>query len=186
MAGLLKQPGAAGSKGAQNWAGGTPSSRPCAAGPCAAGPPTINAGARAARAVGCIFCDIVAGRRPAHVVYEDAAHVAFLDKYPIDCGHTLVVPRAHHERITDMDPAAVEALFGAVPGVARAMMGAAGAVAFNVAQNNGREAMQIVPHVHVHVIPRRAGRRAGWSKRSIVPDAELAALAGRARSALRA
>ncbi len=133
--------------------------------------------------MGCIFCEIVAGRRPAHVVYEDAAHVAFLDKYPIDEGHTLVVPRAHHERITDMDARAVEALFGAVPGVARSVMRAAGAVAFNVAQNNGREAMQIVPHVHVHVIPRGAGRRAGWSRRAIAADAELAELAARARAA---
>lgn len=132
--------------------------------------------------VGCIFCEIVAGSRPAHVVYEDAAHVAFLDKYPIDAGHALVVPRAHHERITDMDARAVEALFGAVPGVARAVMRAAGAVAFNVAQNNGREAMQIVPHVHVHVIPRRAGRKAGWSRRSIAADADLAAMAARARA----
>ena len=147
------------------------------------GPPTINAGLRGPAPVGCIFCEIVDGRRAAHVVYEDAAHVAFLDKYPIDDGHTLVVPKSHHERITDMDPAAVSALFGAVPCVAQTMMRATGAVAFNVAQNNGREAMQIVPHVHVHVIPRQADRKAGWSKRSIVPDSELAALAARARSA---
>lgn len=149
----------------------------------AAGPPTIKAAPPGPAPVGCIFCEIVAGRRPAHIVYEDGAHVAFLDKYPIDTGHTLVVPRAHHERITDMGPDDVAALFGAVPAVARTMMRAAGAVAFNVAQNNGREAMQIVPHVHVHVIPRRAGRKAGWSKRSIAADSELAALAARARAA---
>ncbi len=131
----------------------------------------------------CIFCDIVAKRRPAHMVYEDERHVAFLDKYPIDEGHTLVVPREHHERITDMRPDDVAALFATVPGVARTMMAATDGVAFNIAQNNGREAMQIVPHVHVHVIPRKADRKAGWTKRRIPEDAELAELAARARSA---
>ena len=117
------------------------------------------------------------------MVYEDERHVAFLDKYPIDEGHTLVVPREHHERITDMRAEDVAALFGAVPGVARSVMAATGGVAFNVAQNNGREAMQIVPHVHVHVIPRGAERRAGWTRRRIAKDGELAELAARARGA---
>ena len=51
----------------------------------------------------CIFCDILDGKREGHFIYEDKDHVAFLDKYPIEDGHTLVIPRIHHEKITDMD-----------------------------------------------------------------------------------
>ena len=51
----------------------------------------------------CIFCDILDGKRDGHIVYEDDEHIAFLDKYPIDDGHTLVIPKKHYERITDMN-----------------------------------------------------------------------------------
>ena len=52
----------------------------------------------------CIFCDILSGKRDGHILYEDDNHLVFLDKYPIDDGHTLVIPKKHYERITDMDP----------------------------------------------------------------------------------
>lgn len=129
----------------------------------------------------CIFCDIIARKRPAHFVYENAHVVAFLDKYPIDDGHTLIVPKKHKERITDMSFEDITAVFAAVSPVARSMMRATGAVAFNLAQNNGREAMQIIPHMHVHVIPRKADKTAGWTKRSITSDDELLKIAKRAR-----
>ena len=50
----------------------------------------------------CIFCDILSGKRDGHFIYEDDLHVSFLDKYPIDTGHCLVIPKEHHEKITDM------------------------------------------------------------------------------------
>ena len=50
----------------------------------------------------CLFCDILDGKKDGHLLYEDNSHVAFLDKYPIDVGHSLVIPRKHHEKITDM------------------------------------------------------------------------------------
>lgn len=131
--------------------------------------------------MGCIFCDIIARRRPAHFVYENAHVAVFLDKYPIDEGHTLIVPKKHVEKLTDMTHEDVTALFAAVSPVARSMMTAVGASAFNVAQNNGAEAMQIVPHVHVHVIPRRPKKAAGWTKRRVADDAELLAVSKKAR-----
>lgn len=131
--------------------------------------------------MGCIFCEIISRSRPAHFVYENAHLVAFLDRYPIDEGHTLIVPKTHYERLTDMSHDDVAAVFAAVSPVARSMMTATGAVAFNVAQNNGPEAMQIVPHVHVHVIPRKAERKPGWTRRRISDDAELLRIAAKAR-----
>ena len=125
----------------------------------------------------CIFCDILSGSRDGHILYEDEHHAAFLDKYPIDVGHSLVIPKEHHERITDMDPVAVGALFSVVPKIARAILSATGADAFSLGQNNGRAAKQIIPHVHVHIIPRYNHKGTIWTKRSISDDQELSVLA---------
>ena len=132
----------------------------------------------------CIFCEIIGGGREAHVIYEDASLVAFLDRYPIDEGHALVVPKDHHERITDMGPAQVGKMFAAIPRIAKAILAATGADAFSLAQNNGRAAKQIIPHVHVHIIPRFSGRAAVWTKRAIADDIALGRLASGVRSRL--
>lgn len=129
-----------------------------------------------------MFCRILEGAQECHLVHSDAGHIAFLDRYPIDSGHALVVPRKHYERITDMPGDEVGRLFELVPRVARAVMNATGAAAFSIAQNNGREARQIVPHVHVHIIPRYRGRGAVWTGRKIAGDGELARLASQIRA----
>jgi len=125
----------------------------------------------------CIFCDILSGKRNGHFLYQDANHVAFLDKYPIDVGHSLVVPKEHHEQITDMAPNSVGDLFIVVQKVAKAVLSATGADAFSLGQNNGKAAKQIIPHVHVHIIPRYNHKGTIWTKRSISDDGELAQLA---------
>jgi len=120
-----------------------------------------------------IFTDIIEGRRSGHIVYEDQKHVAILDKYPIDLGHTLVITRHPYEKITDMKKEDVSELFSLVPEIASAILKATGAVAFSIAQNNGKEAKQIIPHVHVHIIPRYADKGTVWTKRGIPSDSEL-------------
>ena len=132
----------------------------------------------------CIFCDILSGTRGGHFLYEDEHHVAFLDKYPIDVGHSLVIPREHHEKITDMNPENVGKLFSIVPKIAKAIIDATGADAFSLGQNNGRAAKQIIPHVHVHIIPRYNHRGTVWTKRSISTDEELASLAKKIKSTI--
>ena len=120
-----------------------------------------------------IFTDIIEGRRSGHIVYEDQKHVAILDKYPIDLGHTLVITRHPYEKITDMKKEDVSELFSLVPEIASAILKATGAVAFSIAQNNGKEAKQKIPHVHVHIIPRYADKGTVWTKRGIPSDSEL-------------
>ena len=134
--------------------------------------------------MGCIFCDILSGNRDGHILYEDESHVAFLDKYPIDVGHSLVIPRKHHERITDMNPKDVGNLFEIVPKIAKAILDAAGADAFSLGQNNGRAAKQIIPHVHIHIIPRYNSKGTVWTKRQISNDDELSVLAEKIRKLL--
>lgn len=134
--------------------------------------------------MGCIFCDILSGNRDGHILYEDEFHVAFLDKYPIDVGHTLVIPRKHHEKITDMNSKDVGNLFEIVPKIAKAILEAAGADAFSLGQNNGRAAKQIIPHVHIHIIPRYNSKGTVWTKRQISNDEELLVLAEKIRTIL--
>ena len=132
----------------------------------------------------CIFCDILDGKRDGHFLYEDDLHVSFLDRYPIDVGHSLVIPREHHERITEMTPENVGKLFSLVPKIAKAILTGAQADAFSIAQNNGRAAKQIIPHVHIHIIPRYNSKGTIWTKRQISTDSELEELAKKIRSAI--
>ncbi|SRR5579885_636964 len=130
----------------------------------------------------CIFCDIVAGKQEAHLIYEDKTHIVILDKYPIQWGHSLVIPREHHEKIIDLSTDAVSSLFSKVPVVARALLKATGADGFNIGQNNGKAANQIIPHVHVHIIPRYEKMGNPWKRRMIAKDEELKELAIRIRN----
>ena len=123
-----------------------------------------------------IFTDIIEGKRPGFIIFEDKKHVAILDKYPIDTGHSLVIPKKPYEKITDMPKDEVAELFSLVPQIANAILKATGAVAFSIAQNNGKEAKQIVPHVHIHIIPRYADKATMWTKRQIPTDDELSNL----------
>ena len=120
-----------------------------------------------------IFTDIIEGKKPGFIIFEDEKHVAILDKYPIDTGHSLVIPKKPYEKITDMPKDEVAELFSLVPQIANAILKATGAVAFSIAQNNGKEAKQIVPHVHIHIIPRYVDKATMWTKRQIPTDNEL-------------
>lgn len=130
----------------------------------------------------CLFCDIISGKKTGHFIYEDDSHVAFLDKYPIDVGHSLVIPREHHERITDMPAEKVGELFSKVPKIVNGVLQATNADAFSLGQNNGRAAKQIIPHVHVHIIPRYDHKGTIWTKRGISNDDELKELANKIRT----
>ncbi len=130
----------------------------------------------------CLFCDILDGKKDGHFLYEDDSHVAFLDRYPIDVGHSLVIPRKHHEKITDMTTKDVGTIFALVPKIAKAILEATSADAFSIGQNNGRAAKQIVPHVHIHIIPRYNAKGTVWTKRQIISEDELSELAKKIRS----
>ena len=134
--------------------------------------------------MGCIFCEILSGKREAHVLYEDDSHVSILDKYPIDTGHSLVIPKKHYERITDMESQDVGKLFSIVPKIANAILDATGADAFSLGQNNGKAAKQIIPHVHIHIIPRFNHKGTIWTKRVIEKDSELSILSEKIKKSL--
>ena len=125
----------------------------------------------------CIFCDVMDGKLPSYMIYDDDDCLAILDKYPIDNGHSLIITRQHYEKITDMSIDDVSRLFSKVPKIINAIIKATGADAFSIAQNNGKSAKQIIPHVHIHLIPRYNATGTLWTKRKIMSDDELKQLA---------
>lgn len=101
----------------------------------------------------CLFCRIVSGEVPAVVVFEDDKTLAFLDHRPLFPGHTLLLPREHYETLADLPVEQVEPLFTNAQLLSRAIEAAMDAEGTFVAMNN--RVSQSVPHLHVHVVPRR-------------------------------
>jgi histidine triad (HIT) family protein len=133
----------------------------------------------------CVFCKIVAGEIPAHVVLDDDVCLAFLDMRPVFPGHVLLIPKAHHETLVDLPPELIEPLFSRARLLAAAVPAAVDAVGTFVAVNN--KVSQSVPHVHVHVVPRRPKdglRGFFWPRQKYEGgDAEMASVAEVIRSA---
>ncbi len=105
----------------------------------------------------CIFCKIVSGEVPSARVYEDEHCVAFLDINPVSRGHTLVIPREHYRDFLEAPAEQVKVLAEACSRVSPAVVKAMSAEGFNLFVANGRCAGQEIDHLHVHIIPRRAG-----------------------------
>jgi len=136
------------------------------------------------RADPCVFCDIVAGRADAHVVWRDPVAVGFLDRRPLFHGHTLVVPVDHVVTLPELAPALVGPFFERVRLIAASMGEALGAEGTFVANNN--VVSQSVAHLHVHVVPRRRGdglRGFFWPRTSYDGD-EADLVAARVRAVL--
>jgi len=114
----------------------------------------------------CLFCAITAGKVPAHVVYEDERIIAFLDIHPNALGHTLIIPRTHAARIDDLSAEDAAALFTALHKLTKPIREAVEAEATTTGINDGPGSGQEVPHVHIHVIPRRGGDGGGIGQRN--------------------
>jgi histidine triad (HIT) family protein len=104
-------------------------------------------------ALDCQFCRIAAGLTPAAIVLEDSESLAFLDHRPLFPGHCLLIPKAHYETLLDLPPENTAGLFANARRLCIAMEEGLGAKGSFVAINN--RVSQSVPHLHVHVIPRR-------------------------------
>ena len=102
----------------------------------------------------CIFCKIVAGEIPAVKVLDEEKVFAFMDINPASRGHMLVVPKNHAENIFEISEADLSAVMGAVKRCAGAVKEALGAEGITVLQLNGKASDQLVPHLHVHIMPR--------------------------------
>lgn len=140
----------------------------------------------------CIFCRIVAGTSPCQEIYRDDATLAFMDIHPANDGHCLVIPKRHFENVFDMPPEAFGEVGSTVTKVARAVNEVLQPGGISLVQANGELAGQTVFHVHVHVLPRRAGDNLpiNWDRNrpgdERFDSARIAEIAERLRCRLRA
>lgn len=120
-----------------------------------------------------IFGKILDGQIPCHRVHEDEHTLAFLDIFPLSPGHTLVIPKQRVAMLHELSDDSAAAIGRVLPRIARAVLRATGATAYNVLQNNGAAAHQAVFHVHFHIIPRHgdAGLGIGWHPTALGPEA---------------
>lgn len=127
-----------------------------------------------------IFTKIIQGEIPCHRVFENDQLLAFLDVNPLSEGHTLVIPKRPVERLEDLPPEEAAEIARHLGAIARRVLAATGATDYNLLQNNGKLAGQVVPHVHFHIIPRHADDGLGyrWKPKPATAD-KLAELAGR-------
>jgi histidine triad (HIT) family protein len=123
-----------------------------------------------------IFSRILRGEIPCARIYEDADVLAFLDIAPLSPGHTLVIPKEPAATLDQLSDEAAAAIGRVLPRIARAILGATGATAYNVLQNNGATAHQAVFHVHFHIIPKTdgGGLGIGWPAGKLDPAAATA------------
>lgn len=126
-----------------------------------------------------IFDKILDGEIPCYKVYEDDHVLAFLDIGPLSKGHTLVIPKQRRAHLHDLSDESAAALGRVLPRIGRAVLAASGATAYNVLQNNGSEAGQVVMHVHFHIIPRLGDDGLGmrWNAGRLTTDAAQGLLA---------
>jgi len=135
--------------------------------------------------VACTFCSIAAGELSAALVLDEPKVLAFLDVRPVFPGHVLVVPRDHHETLPDLPGDLIPVVFEAAQRVAAAVLAALGADGTFVAMNN--TVSQSVPHLHVHVVPRR--RKDGlrgffWPRQKYESDGAMAEVAASIRATI--
>ena len=123
--------------------------------------------------IDCVFCEIVKGSTPSHVLYTDEAYIAILDKYPIAFGHTLVMPKKHFERVNDLSIREFGALYARVYALNRIIIFRMNASASHISINDGVAANQLIPHVHVHIIPRSLNDSAGFTARKLLKADEM-------------
>ncbi|RJG13909.1 HIT family protein [Pseudomonas cavernicola] len=143
----------------------------------------------------CVFCAIAAGQLPAHQLFEDEHFLVILDIYPLRPAHVLIVSREHAPYLSDLSAAAREHLLTLAERVTRALRGSGyGSEGINLLINDGPAANQHVPHLHLHLIPRRSGDLAGGAWRVLTRflplgrqalQARLDAEAGMLRNALK-
>jgi histidine triad (HIT) family protein len=136
---------------------------------------------------GCPFCAIVRGEAPAEIVLADPAGVVFLDRRPLLPGHLLLVPRRHVETLPALPAAEIAPFFTLAQRLAEIVPRATGADGAFLAIN--QVVSQSVPHLHVHIVPRRQGdrlfsRNLAWTRHPYRDDAERAAIATAIRAAL--
>lgn len=133
----------------------------------------------------CLFCKIIAKEIPSTSVYEDADVYAFLDIHPVNPGHVLVVPKIHCAGFLDCASDILPKWISVTQKIAQGMKRGLGLEGLNLEQNEGAVAGQVIPHLHIHIVPRRADDGLKhWPGKAYASNEEAEATAQKIRGAL--
>lgn len=137
----------------------------------------------------CIFCKIVRREIPSSVIFEDDVCMAFLDAFPINKGHSLLIPKKHYVNLLDVDPEVVAHMARRLIDLTRGVKNATGEDGVMVTVANGAGAGQEVPHLHFHAIPRSRGANFGFRfppdyRESMADRTELDEISKKIRNAI--
>ncbi|MHA1292645.1 MAG: HIT domain-containing protein [Promethearchaeota archaeon] len=103
----------------------------------------------------CIFCKIINKEIPAKIIFEDEKNIALLDIFPINEGHTIIIPKCHYQNIEEIPEKDFIDLFKCVKKIAQNIHEKLEIDGYNILQNNFPAAGQIINHIHIHIIPRK-------------------------------
>ncbi|MCL6500514.1 MAG: HIT family protein [Candidatus Pacearchaeota archaeon] len=133
----------------------------------------------------CIFCKIIKGEIPCYKVYEDKDFIAFLDINPVNMGHTLVVPRKHFETVLDIEKWRFGEIMKLTKKLSQRIINATKADGFELCINNKKAAGQLVPHLHIHIMPRfkNDGLKFNWPTKKF-SQAEMQKIANKIKNSL--
>ena len=134
----------------------------------------------------CVFCAIINKDEQASIVFENDFSISFMDRYPLNRGHLLVIPKQHYQYLTDMENNDVAQLFEIVNILSKHVWKIVNADGLNISQSNGLAASQDIFHVHIHIIPRFINDtdNDSWPSRKTTTEQELENLASQIRSSL--
>jgi len=102
----------------------------------------------------CLFCEIVENKSPSYKVYEDDFVLAFLDIFPVNSGHILVIPKKHYANFEEVPEDILCKMICVVKFLGKELKTKLGVSGYNVCENNDKISGQLVPHIHFHIIPR--------------------------------
>ena len=134
----------------------------------------------------CVFCAIINKDEQASIVFENDFLISFMDRYPLNRGHLLVIPKQHYQYLTDMENNDVAQLFEIVNMLSKHVWKIVNADGLNISQSNRLAASQDIFHVHIHIIPRFINDtdNDSWPSRKTTTEQELENLASQIRSSL--
>jgi histidine triad (HIT) family protein len=137
--------------------------------------------------VDCIFCSIISNKIPSNKIFEDERTLAILDRNPVSKGHTLLIPKVHDTRVENLSSEEGKAIFSTLIRIIGPILRVVNADASTIGINDGVDAGQVVPHVHLHIIPRFKNDGGGsihsvMNKRYIPESIELGEIAERIRN----
>jgi histidine triad (HIT) family protein len=109
----------------------------------------------------CIFCKIAQKKIDAKIIDENENAIAFLDAFPLTAGHTLVITKKHYAKLQEVELDQMAYLFNLIHKILPPIEKGTGVQSTLIAIHNGKEAGQVIPHLHVHIVPRKAGDGGG-------------------------